>query len=163
MRWKTLAWIVVAVLVLGSARAPAVERGPLPDVELVRPGDGRIRTAQLAREGPWLLVYVQPECRACERILKTANPETHPELADRVVIVVGSARPESVEAIAREFPALPARAWLADPGKDAFKRLRLPGVPVVIGMRGRTMEWTLSGVIADGATIESVLTSWMGK
>jgi hypothetical protein len=163
MRWTTLTWLVVAVLVVGSDSAPAVERGPLPDVELVRPGGGKVRTAELAREGTWLLLYVQPDCRACERILKSANPETHPELADRVVIVVGSMRPERVEAIAHEFAALPAKAWLADPGKEAFKSLRLPGVPVVIGLRGSTMEWSLSGVIADDAAAESILTSWMTK
>ena len=51
-------------------------------------------------------------------------------------------------------------AWYADPDGAARRALRLTGVPVVLGLRDRSIQWTLSGGVADHRTLRSILGSW---
>jgi hypothetical protein len=47
-----------------------------------------------------------------------------------------------------------------DAAHEAYGALGLGGVPVILGVRGRTIEWTLAGVLADPGALESILTTW---
>jgi hypothetical protein len=52
------------------------------------------------------------------------------------------------------------RAWYADPDGAARRALGLTGVPVVLGMEGGEIRWTLSGAVADRRRLRSILVSW---
>ena len=106
---------------------------------------------------------MQSDCRPCESIINVATPERHPGLADRLAVVVAGASARDLQALAARFPNLPESAWYADTDRTMFSRLRLSGVPVVIGLRDRMIEWGLSGVLPDAAAVESVLASWIAK
>ena len=120
-------------------------------------------TSQIVMDGSWLVVYVQPNCRPCESILAVATHERHPGLPDRLAIVVAGATPRELQALAARFPNLPPGAWYADTDRTMFSRLRLTGVPVVLGLRGAMIEWGLSGVLPDASAVESVLASWVAR
>jgi hypothetical protein len=109
-----------------------------------------------------VLVYVQPGCRLCD-VMLSAIDGAHEQLAGRVTVIVGGATTADIEAISQRYSRLPASAWHGDVGMTAFKRLAMPGTPFLMGVRGRDVEWTLSGVLADSDTVQSVLRSWIAK
>jgi hypothetical protein len=159
-------FVLAVLLVLTTAaavRVHAIERGPLPALTLSGIDGAPVASSGIVKEGNWLIVYVQPDCRACESILGAATHEKHPGLPDRLVVVVGGASSKELRALADRFPGLPAGAWHADPDRAMFDRLRLTGVPVVVGLRGSMIEWGLSGVLPDAAAVESVLASWIAQ
>jgi hypothetical protein len=79
------------------------------------------------------------------------------------VVVVAAGTAEDLQAIADRHPGIPRTAWYADTDGTMFTRLRLSGVPVATGLRDRTMEWSLSGVLADSHAVVSVLGSWIAR
>jgi hypothetical protein len=81
----------------------------------------------------------------------------------KIAVVVGGAAVQRLSGLASRFPNLPATAWHSDPSLESLRRLQLSGFPPILGMRGGTIEWTLSGVLADERTIESVVRSWIEK
>ena len=152
---------VMAVLLIAPVPLAAIERGPLPVLDLMTIDGNRATTSQVAMEGTWLMLYVQPGCEPCEAILKAAAQHENPGLVDRLILVVRTDTREDVEALAARHPRIARMAWYADKDSALSTRLGLSGVPVVIGLRGRTIEWSLAGVLADARAIGSVLGSWI--
>lgn len=86
--------------------------------------------------------------------------DEHPLVPARLIIVV-AATPEAVRAGSAQFPDLSAAGWYADPTRAAIGPLRLTGAPVIFGIKGGTIEWSLYGVLSDSGDVKSVLTSWV--
>lgn len=162
MRWTLCFLLLVAVVGL-PVDLRAIERSPLPALSLMNMEGGTFTTSQMVMEGSWLIVYVQPDCRPCESILAVATHEKHPGLPDRLAIVVAGVTTRELQALAGRFPNLPSGAWYSDTNRTLFTRLRLTGVPVVLGLRSNMIEWGLSGVLPDASAVESVLASWVAR
>jgi hypothetical protein len=161
MRRLCIAWIVGLLLAAAfSARPGAVERKPLPPFTVTMLDGTAIASAQLARDGNWLLVYVRRDCGSCDAVLRAIPADTVPGLAQRVVVVIGGATPADVQSVPEQFKGLAAAAWTTDPSNDAFARLDMRGVPVVLGMRGAMIEWALAGVLSNSAELQSILSTW---
>ena len=161
--------IVVAVVVFASlvGGPPVTGRGldptPLPEFE-VTALDGSVVDGSRLRFGvTWLLVYVQqPDCPACVSILSILEREAAALSPSRLVVIVGGATPDELRAAKAAYPELPA-GWFADPSRAAFARLELVGAPVSLGLRGGTIEWRLSGMLADAHHVRSILMSWLAR
>lgn len=155
--------LVFATLLTVAVPIAAIERGPLPAFALTGIDGQRVPASQVAMEGTWLIVYVQPGCAPCEAILKAAAQHDNPSVVDRLVLVVRSQAAAEVQAMADRHPRIGRSAWYMDQDGEMFTRLRLAGAPVVIGLRGKIIEWSLAGVLADARAVGSVLGSWVAK
>lgn len=160
---RALRLFVFAILVTVAVPIGAIERGPLPVFDLTGIDGQRVSTSLVTMEGTWLIVYVQPGCDPCDAILKAAAQHDNPSVVDRLVLVVRSQTAEEVQAMAERHPRIGRTAWYMDKEGEMFTRLRLGGAPVVIGLRGKIIEWSLAGVLADARAVGSVLGSWIAK
>lgn len=153
----------VFALTLGLAALGAQRLQPrlLPAFEVIAADERTLNSQQIAMEGTWILLYLQQDCRLCDLILKVADSEEHPRLGERLIIIEGGVTARQLTTIAGPFSRVPQTAWHADPRLEAFERLQVPGVPAVMGMRGRSIEWTLSGVLLNSGTLESLFASWV--
>lgn len=152
--------LVVAAL-FAVVPMQASDRMVLPKFELTRLDGIAVQSeVSLPADGKWLLVYVSANCASCERLLTLVKTEEHPELPWKMVIIVGgdAARASRVRATAKD---LNDAEWYADPSSKALAALKLSGVPVVLGVRDTTIEWSLSGVLAREAEVKSILASWV--
>lgn len=161
--WKRVAAVAAAVVVTGATLA-AIEQRPLPAFEVVNAAGEVASSATMGPGGKWILVYVAPECRSCQRLF-TAMEEWNsaPLNAATVVLVQGD------HAIARGYAAdrLPAAVvgtrWFADANGAARRALALTGTPVIIGMQDQQIKWALAGVLNDPAALESALRTWVER
>jgi hypothetical protein len=146
----------LALLAAAAAGAWASPPSSLPAFDLVSLEGDAVPAASLAREGRWLLVYVSPHSGASRPLLQVLEGMEAPRPS--LVIVVG-AEPADAKALAASFEGRLEAAWYADPGGAARRALGLAGVPVVLGVRDRSIQWTLSGGV-DRRTLRSILGSW---
>ena len=157
---------VVALVVAGlglATRTRAMEPMPLPLFEVTALDGVSVRSDRLPLQGKWLLIYVQRHCRPCESVLRLLKKEQVPSGIRRIVVVVGEVAAEDVKRMAEKFPDLVEAGWYADPEKQAFVQLGLQGVPVVLGARGETIEWSLGGLPAPPTDLQSIVTSWLAE
>ena len=152
---------LVAVLAVALAGMPvrAMESGPLPAFEVTALDGVRVSSAGLARQGRWLLVYVQPGCVPCEGVLNLLKEDGAGGLPENVT-VVASGTAEETRALAGLFPNLTRSAWYADPLGAARDRLGLQGVPMVLAMQGSTIEWSIAGLLPDTASLQALFRAW---
>lgn len=139
-----------------ASPAGAQVRRPLPVVELLTLEESPAPALQ--REGRWLLVYVKPDSAPSQALLSQCR-ELQPETAGRMVVIVGGT-PAQAREMAGSQPALAGATWVVDPANDAFRALKLTGVPVLLGIRRASVEWSQSGSAKDPPTLLSILTSW---
>jgi hypothetical protein len=145
---------LLAAAAAGTWASPPV---PLPAFDLVSLEGQALPAAPLAREGRWLLVYVSPHSGASRSLLQAL--EGTEALRPSLLIVVG-ADPADAKAMAAGFEGRLEAAWYADPDGAARRALGLTGVPVVLGLRDRSIQWTLSGGVSDRRTLRAILVSW---
>jgi len=161
MRFRLRTGLSVILLVAATCATHAIERMALPSFTVTAVDGRTISTNQLVRPGRWLLIYMQPNCAACEKILRMIKNDELPQVPARLAIVVGAATPEAVRAGSAQFPDLSVAGWYADPARAAIGPLRLAGAPVIFGIDGGTIEWSLYGVLSDSGDLKSVLASWV--
>ena len=159
--------IVVTFVVLYAALAgrtnAAATLMPLPDFELTRLDGQVIRSsAEMPGDGKWLLIYVQRNCRPCDRLLNLVKQDEHPELVWRMVIINGGAR-AGATAMRDKRADIADAQWYADESRKAWTALRMTGAPVVFGVRDKTIQWSLSGMLKSDAEVKSVLSSWASE
>ena len=160
---STRNWLAAVVItaVAWSARPAAIERTRLPLFPLTA-GDGSVVTTdRIVRPGRWLIIYVQPDCRRCETLLRQVVKEQHPLVPARLVVVVGAAGADLVREAAAAFPDLAESAWFADPSGAAVVPMQVGSAPVVFGLDGGMIEWSLTGVLAGSPELTYVLASWI--
>jgi len=154
-------FVVTATLLLAAADASAQNR-PLPDF-LVRGGaDQEIASSVMSVQPKWLLVYLAPDCRPCNTLMRALPKWQSAELMVRVVLVVAGPTADARTWVEKNLPAeMQNLTWFADPDRAASKALKLTGAPVLIGVRNGQIEWQLGGVLNDPAALESVVRSWV--
>lgn len=156
---------VVRVAVLFAALAWAVDaearqRQPLPDFQLTTAAGEAVSTEGAAlTTGRKLLVYVRPNCRPCETLLKLVDPAENPSTPAAMVVVVGTGS-EQLTAVQADYPHLQQAAWFADATGTVWKALQLSGTPVVLGLNNGVVEWRLRGVTPGDDEVKSILSTW---
>jgi hypothetical protein len=159
---RTLAAVVLATA-CSLATLAATERRPLPELAVAMLDGTPVSTADLVNEGHWLLIYVEPGCGSCAAVLGAMTREDHPGKAQRVAVVVGAATLEQANALASAAPELADARWVVDTAGTARQALGVRSSPTVIGVRTRTIEWGLTGVLRRGSEMTSVLVSWLNQ
>jgi hypothetical protein len=135
---------------------------PLPSFTVYDAAGMPTASATLAVERRAVIVYVRPGCRPCDRLLGTLGRIDDPALAARVVLVIAAPVADAGAFAARSLPSgLEGAVWYADAGGEAWSALELKGLPVMLGVGGQRIEWTLGGA-ADPRLVESVVRSWLG-
>ncbi len=133
---------------------------PLPAFQVTGMGGSTVQSDRLSPGGQWLILYIQADCRACESILQLIKQvQQHPNLPRRLAIIGGMTSPELTE-LARKYPDLSAAFWAADTSRNAFRQLKLAGIPTVLGMKDQTIQWSLNGVLKDTQQFRGMLESW---
>jgi hypothetical protein len=159
MRIVTIA--VALVLAAASVDAQRISR-PLPSFTVFDATGAPAMSATFAAARRAVVVHVRPGCRQCDQLLDTLARIDEPALAARVVIVIEAPVADAAIFAARSLPAgLEASAWFADANSEAWAALELKGLPVMMGVEGPRIEWTLSGA-ANRRLVESVVRSWLG-
>lgn len=151
--------LVVAIALGEGARA--AEPMPLPDFDLTALDGSAVRSRDLASNGKWLMLYVQPNCRACDALLKVVTAAEFPPLAGRLVIIVGGGSTHDATSMSSRFPELAGAAWYADESRQASVEMKVTGAPVAIGVRQATIVWNFNGVLPDPIRMKSMLKSWI--
>jgi hypothetical protein len=155
---------LAAILIVAVARAGiAAERMPLPAFALTR-GDGTaVASDRLVQTGGWAVIYVTPQCVACQAVLRSFDRAAQPTLARRLVIVVAGAGAEGVLEEAARYPDLSDATWLGDPSNAIPRPIGDAGVPNILGIQGTMIEWSLAGVLTDPADVKSILVNWLAR
>jgi hypothetical protein len=140
--------------------ASALDPVPLPDLLLTSINNLPIKTADLPSKGNWVLVYVQPKSQFSDNLLKLFKREQYPGLEQHAIIVVGGSI-DDLKSVKSKYAELDQATWYADTNKSAFTQLKLHGVPVVLGVKQQTIEWSLNGVLSDINVAKSIVNSWI--
>jgi hypothetical protein len=164
---KTLIRMVsaLAAALFLSGAAPTVaatEKRALPPFTVTRLDGTAIDSRQLTVEPQYVLLYVRPECRPCDRLLALVRNAKSPQFTSRVVVIVSGEADAGAAYVARQIPAEAGPlTWYADPQGAGYRALRLSGMPELIGVKDGQMMWSVAGVLNDAATVESVVRTWV--
>jgi hypothetical protein len=159
-------FVGIALLAGSAALVSAAPPRPLPALELVSleaqsasdVAAPASTAPSLVREGRWLLVYVSPHSGGSGPLLRALEGSERAE-QPKVVVVV-AAEVATAKAMAESFGDRLQAAWYADPAGDARRALGVTGIPVVLGLEGDSIRWTMSGGVSDRRTLRSILVSW---
>jgi hypothetical protein len=154
--------IGLALIVGTGAGVSAQQKRPLPAFSVVDSGGQAVASTAIPYDATWLLVYVQPRCAACDRVLKRIDADER-AAATRIVVVAGGMDAAGVAELAATYPHMQESRWLADPDRSAARALGIRATPIVLGMRGGGMEWRLNGVADGGRELDSILFTWLEK
>jgi hypothetical protein len=158
---RALGSAMLAAALLG-APLRATEGRILPAFEVVAIDGTPAASAALASSGTALLLVVEPSCMPCDSLLRAAASGESGAL-ERVAIVVEGADAAVARAEAARYPALAAARWYGDPGRAAGAGLNLTGRASIVGLRGRVIEWTLGGALADSKDLRAILGNWLAR
>jgi hypothetical protein len=164
---KTFSWIghvvVTAGLLAGVYRsAAAIETRPMPSFTVTRLDGSVADSAHLTAERQYVLLYVKPDCRPCDRLLALIRSANSPQFTSRVVVLVNGDTTAGDRYVTRLIPAEAGPVtWYADTDGRGYGALRLTGAPVLIGVKDGRVMWSVAGVLNDAATVESVVRTWV--
>jgi hypothetical protein len=150
-----------AALFLGGGAVGASAPTPLPDLLLETLDGAAVHgNAEFPTHGKWLIVYVQSSCRPCDTLLNSVKIKDDPSVPANMVVVVGGGASEA-RAIRNQMPDLAGAHWYTDHPHNAWGALNIAGVPMVFGVKDRTIQWSLTGVPPRGGNLKSILGSWV--
>jgi hypothetical protein len=154
---------VIAALMLATLPTAAAAQSPqraLPSFALTDATGATTSSRQLSDGRRAVLVVIRPSCRPCERLVDALARLDDPALASRLVFIIESPHEDAAAFAARRLPAsLASVPWFADGESEAWHALALKGLPKIIGVEGRRIGWTHSGV-PEGTLLESLLRTW---
>lgn len=157
MRSRLLScWL--CLLVVTTSAIVASEHPRLPSFTVTSSDGGAVASTVLSSQSRWLLIYVSPDCRSCERLIESLKEWQSPTLTSRIVVIVRSS--EATRFIAEHRSGFDV-AWYADPQDDAWRSLELKSAPTLMGVEGGEIKWTVSGVLNDPKALESVIRKWV--
>src|SRR5262245_3725150 len=135
VRSLSITALMTAILIASAPRPPlqAIERKALPDFSIAALDGAAARSGTMVAPGPWLLVYVQQGCAACDTLVQLLADE-HAILAGRVAIVIGGVSAAEAAKLAANFPTLATARWYADQSNALLRALPAAGAPVVYGL-----------------------------
>lgn len=152
----------VLLLIAATVGVAGAERRPLPAFTITSPSGAAVTSAALSGQERWVLLYVSPDCRSCDRLLASLKDWQSPQLTSRTVVIVREPATGAAAYIAERLPAeVAAIAWYADERSEAWQALNLKGTPVLIGVERGEIDWTISGVLNDPKALESVVRRWV--
>lgn len=152
--------VALGVAFLLSGMALAVEPVPLPDIQLTAADGSTVKSTALPSQGNWLIIYIQPRNQFSDNLLRLLKKDQYPTLAQHAVIIVGGSVDDLKTAQTR-FPELASATWYADTNKSAFSLMKLTGAPMILGIKQRTITWSLSGILSDVNVAKSILNTWV--
>ena len=156
--------LLTAVIAAGwCAVVSAVERTPLPAVELIGRDGGTVQADRTARDGTWIIMYVHAECRSCEAILAVLDGLDVADGLARVMIVVDAKDPVALSQTMSRFPRLGSVQWLADTSGALGKRVAPDVAATILGLRGAMIEWSVTGILTEPVQAKSIVTAWLTK
>ena len=134
-----------AISLTGAAASGAVDRGPLPPLQL-RSLDGAPVAEEVLRSGPRkVLVVVDaglPGSRSFLGGLSAKGDDLGPAV---VIVVIG--REQDASALIQAHDALSGATWLIGRGPVVVDELGLPGLPSMLGLDERgVIRWQFTGV-----------------
>jgi len=155
--------LAAALFLSGAApTVAATEKRALPPFTVTRLDGTAIDSRQLTAEPQYVLLYVRPECRPCDRLLALVRNAKSPQFTSRVVVIVSGEADAGAAYVARQIPAEAGPlTWYADPQGAGYRALRLSGMPELIGVKDGQVMWSVAGVLNDAATVESVVRTWV--
>jgi hypothetical protein len=119
-----------------------------------------VKSSALPTTGNWLIIYIQPRNQFSDNLLRLLKKDQYPTLAAHAVIIVGGSTDDLKTAQSR-FPDLASATWYADTNRSAFTLMKLTGAPMILGIKERTISWSLSGVLSDVNVAKSILNTWL--
>lgn len=157
---RYLGAVTLAALVVGVVSTYPASQSSLPAFEVADLNRQIWLSHEIARDGRWLLIYVQPGCRPCERVLSTFKSDGAVE-PDRIAVILGRASWNEARAMAGDFPELADALWFVDVRGEAFSSLKLKGAPVTHGIRDQEIAWRASGLVSGRRELKTILMSWL--
>jgi hypothetical protein len=158
---RLVALVAVIAITLGIV-ATAVERGPLPSVELTARDGAVLRADTVARDGKWVIFYVHTGCRSCEAVL-AALDGLEPGVGARVTIVAHAKDADELANIAARYPRLADVQWLGDATGALGERVAPQVAAAVVGLQGSMVEWSVNGIVTDPTQVTSLVAAWLGR
>jgi hypothetical protein len=153
---------VASLLAAIGVPAAATEERPMPAFSVMGADGSVVDSGQLSTMPQYVLMYVAPNCRPCDRLLGLIATEHSPEFTSRIVVLVRGDAKAASDYLAPQIPTDAGRlTWYADASELALQTLRLTGTPVLIGVRQGRVIWSVSGVLNDASTVESIVRSWV--
>jgi hypothetical protein len=119
-----------------------------------------VKSNALPSQGNWLIIYIEPRNQFSDNLLRMLKRDQYPTLAQHAVIIVGGSIDDLKTAQTR-FPELAQATWYADTNKSAFGLMKLTGAPMILGIKQRTITWSLSGILSDVNVAKSLLNTWV--
>ncbi len=145
-------FLVLSLVTAVEAASPT----PLPIVELIKLDGQIVRLADTYTDGQWLVIYIRPNCRACDTALGLIGATASTRL-----VVVGDMPVNDLKRVALEHPQMVGTTWLADTAHRVAGSLQLSGAPVALGIRRQTTLWTLNGLLGDREQYVATLRNWI--
>jgi hypothetical protein len=134
----------------------------MPSFTVTRLDGASVDSARLTAEAQYVLLYVTPDCRPCDRLLALIRSANSPQFTSRVVVLVSGEANSAARYVSRQIPAEAGPVtWYADADGGAYSALRLTGAPVLIGVKNSQVMWSVAGVLNDASTVESVVRTWV--
>jgi len=162
---------IAAVLVLASAMttgfAAAADRKPLPAFTVVAANGARVAGDRLIASDRWLVIYVTPACVPCDRILRALDGWALSQLAQRTVVIVGSAGGADIgdaSAVRSSLgPALATMPIFLDNDGSAARALGIAERPALVGVETGQIDWIIQGVLNDPESVKSLVETWVER
>lgn len=152
--------LLLAVLLASGASARAV--GPLPSLDLIAPDGSATQTGLLPiASGKWIFIYIRPNHRASEELLKRLSDQRYAGVPQRTVIVLAGVGADRLAGFKAKYEALSAALWYADPVKKTGAALKLSSAPIILGVDDHDVAWTLNGLPHDARWMRSMFRSWV--
>ena len=156
--------IVALVLSVGAGAVSAGEQTAVPAFDVVSPAGVATASARLSTEPRFLLVYVTPDCRSCDRLLSAVVDWQRTLPPNRIVVLIGAA-PSAALAYARDrgIGADVGITWYADPSRQGRAALGLQHAPALVAVENGQLAWVVSGVLNDPHAVEQAVRGWTGR
>jgi hypothetical protein len=151
--------LLVVLAVAPRVAAADEARRQLPELPVTALDGSAVAQDAVARSGHWLLAYVLPESAACRPVLRQLESVASAS-GSRLVLIVGAGA-AGARALTEQYPGLSKATLYLDVAHGSSKALKLTGVPVVMGMRDRSIAWSLGGTPSDARTLASILETWL--
>jgi hypothetical protein len=145
---------MVAILTLASTATQAAPPRSLPKFDVTASDGSTKQSAQIVRNGKWLLVFVKANCPQCETLLSALESGATQE-GSRVVIIVKAPTANALAELKAKYPRIANASWYADVHFSAARSLEVPASPTTLGMRGSDVAWRLTGAVSALPTDES--------
>ena len=108
----------------------------------------------------WVLVVLDAELPSAEAFLSALSVKQEPLDERTTILVLGGAT--AAEKFSAEQSRLAGTRWIYAEDPAVIKRLRLAGVPSMMGIRAdRTIAWTFSGIRNRPELLASTIQGWL--